>query len=175
MADTATTFPIINGASSVQQQNSMTDASGNVTPQSVPRINGAPVSGANPMPTSFPTGSSISQAPLLASGVASVSGSITTQSQVVGPFIPAAGRNFNAAGYAASTGIGASLGGTIVVERSIDGGATFLPLTGAGSPVAQFTTVFSEQMQESQVGVSYQFLCTGFSGGSQPIYVRFAQ
>jgi len=174
MADTATTFPIINGASAVQQQNAMADASGNVSPQSVPRVNGAPVSNSNPLPTSFPTGSSISQAPLLASGVASVSGTITSQSQTVGPFIPAAGRNFNATGYGASMGVNASLGGTIVVERSIDGGTTFLPLTGAGSPVALFTTVFSEQMQESQVGVSYQFLCTGFTG-PQAINVRFAQ
>jgi len=49
MVDTVGTIPLINGASTVFQQNVTFDINANATPQSVPRTNGAPVSVTNPL------------------------------------------------------------------------------------------------------------------------------
>jgi len=56
MVDTTSTVPVISGGSTVFQQNVTLDPSANVTPQSVPRVNGSPVATDNPMPTADANG-----------------------------------------------------------------------------------------------------------------------
>ena len=107
--------------------------------------------------------SAVTQAPLLASGISAVSGTFTGAGSSA-PFVAPAGRSFNVAVWPAGNNApapGTSLGGTVYLARSTDGGTTTLPLTGDGTQLESFTTVASESWTESQVGVSYELVCTG--------------
>lgn len=71
-----------------------------------------------------------------------------------------------------------SLGGTFTglsgtVERREDGGTTWKPCTGGGTPVT-FTVACSEVMDEPEsAGADYRFTCTTLGTGS--VVVRFGQ
>lgn len=101
-----------------------------------------------------------------------VAGSFTATG-VSAPFTPIAGRAFNIALWAAATTPAAMLGGTVYLERSTDGGTTFLPVTAAGIQLGTWTAVASEAWSEDQVGVQYKLVCSAFSSG--PINYRISQ
>lgn len=63
--------------------------------------------------------------------------------------------------------------GTVQVERSFDGGTTWLPLSRdvVGS-AASFTAPFSLQVRETESGVLYRLNCTAYSSG--PISYRLS-
>ena len=95
---------------------------------------------------------------------------------VSGQFTPIAGRAFNIAVWATNgTARGSSLNGTVYLERSIDGGTTFLPVTGSGTELEIFTSVASDTWQESQVGVIYQLVCSAFTSGNPAINYYMSQ
>jgi hypothetical protein len=107
--------------------------------------------------------SSVTQAPLAASGISSVAGTFVAAGNSA-PFTPAAGRSFNIAVWPAGNAApapGTSLTGTVYLARSTDGGTTLLPLTASGTQLEAFTTTASESWTESQVGVTYELVCTG--------------
>lgn len=54
MADTTTVIKFVDGIGAPQTQDSMLDGQGNVIPQFQPRVNSAPVSDSNPLPTYGP-------------------------------------------------------------------------------------------------------------------------
>jgi hypothetical protein len=55
---------------------------------------------------------------------------------------------------------------TIAVQRSFDGGVTWLPLTLAGVATAQYTAPCSEMIGNPEMGVAYRVACTSFSSGT---------
>lgn len=55
--------------------------------------------------------------------------------------------------------------GTLVVERSFDGGATAVPLTNLGA-VVSFAGPASETIRSREPGVLHRIRCTVLSGGS---------
>jgi hypothetical protein len=144
------------------------------TPTGTQSIAGTVALSAGGTVTTSPSGTqAVSQAPLLASGVAPVAGTFTAAGSSPS-FVPAAGRPFNIALWS-STGTAAStsLGGTVYLARSIDGGTTFLPLTANGTQLELFTAVASENWSESQFAVPYELVCTSSVTGT--IYYRLSQ
>ena len=107
---------------------------------------------------------SITPAPLGAAGVAPISGIFTAAEQQSNLFTPIAGRSFNIAVWN-STAPGSSLGGTVYLTRSTDGGSTFLALTANGTQLEEFTVCVSEIWQENQYGVQYRLVCSSYSSG----------
>lgn len=93
-----------------------------------------------------------------ASGVTAVSGTFVATGQSA-TFIPIAGRAFNI-----------SLWGTFVatvqLERSFDGGTTWLPLTAAGTQLYVWTAPASELAQDDEYGVRYRLNCTAYTSGT---------
>ena len=107
-----------------------------------------PVDAAHPLPTT-PSMSAASSAPL--TGSVSASG-------VVGPFSPVLGRTI----WVSLTG---TWTGSVVVQRSIDGGATRQPLTVAGQSWASFTANANEPIgDETVAGATYYLAITINSG-----------
>ena len=97
------------------------------------------------------------------SGVAPVAGAFALNAlagSTSAAFTPVAGRPFNIAVWT-SAAPGASLGATVYLVRSTDGGATFLSVTGAGIQLESFTLTASESWTESQAGVSYELVISG--------------
>ena len=167
MADTQTNVVFIDGTGTARNQLSIQDSSGNIAPQTILRTNNGYVTQANPLP--------VTHAALAPSGVAPLAGSFT-QTGVSGQFTPIAGRAFNIAVWATNgTARGSSLNGTVYLERSIDGGTTFLPVTGSGTELEIFTSVASDTWQESQVGVIYQLVCSAFTSGNPAINYYMSQ
>lgn len=115
-------------------------------------IGGSAVSVTNPLPATLANG---------ASGKSPVTGSFTAIGYS-SPFTPIPGRPFNLSGWLDPAG---SFVGTIVLERSFDGGVTKLPLTALGSSLFSLTGPFSEMMQEDEYGVQYFLRCTAFTSG----------
>jgi hypothetical protein len=81
---------------------------------------------------------------------------------------------FSATGVAGSIRVdrgsfNVSLWGTFVatvrVERSFDGGTTWLPITALGSAI-NFTAPCSEIFMEPEVGILYQLDCTSYGTGT---------
>jgi len=57
--------------------------------------------------------------------------------------------------------------GTVQVERSGDGGLTFLPLTKAGAATGAFTAPANEQIEdENQEGAQWRLNVTAFTSGT---------
>jgi hypothetical protein len=80
---------------------------------------------------------------------------------------------FNIAGWVTGgTTPGSSLSGTVYLERSIDGGATYLPITASGNQIESFTSVFSESWQDGQANALYELQCSSCTG---TINVRISQ
>lgn len=111
------------------------------------------VSVSNPLPATLANG---------ASGVTPVAGNFIGVGYS-SPFTPIPGRPFNISGWLDASG--GSFTGTIVLERSFDGGVTKLPLTALGSTLFSLTTPFSEMVQEDEYGVQYFLHCTTFTSG----------
>jgi hypothetical protein len=55
--------------------------------------------------------------------------------------------------------------GTVQVERSFDGGTTWLPLTALGTAIP-FTAPCSEVFEELEFGVQYRLNCTAYTSGT---------
>jgi len=55
--------------------------------------------------------------------------------------------------------------GTVVVDRSFDGGATSAPCTALAAPV-EFTTPATEVLQEPEPGVLIRLRCSAYTSGS---------
>lgn len=95
--------------------------------------------------------------------MASVTGTLTATGQS-GSLSPAAGLS-----KIDSAPFNVSLWGTFVatvqLERSFDGGTTWLPLTALGSSLA-FTAPCSEVFEETEEGVAYRLNCTAFTSGT---------
>ena len=89
--------------------------------------------------------------------------------------------NFTASGSSASLGLGGAFNvsiwgtfaATIVLQRSFDGGTTWLPVTmDAYGAVASFTAPASMSVMEPEPGVLYRLNCTWTSGTA---YYRLSQ
>jgi hypothetical protein len=94
----------------------------------------------------------------LASGLDPVASTFTATGQS-SALTPVAGRGFNI-----------SLWGTFVatvrLERSFDGGTTWLPITANGTGLMNFTAACSEQWSDDEVGVQYRLNCTAYTSGT---------
>ena len=55
---------------------------------------------------------------------------------------------------------------TIQLERSFDGGTTWLPLTAMGNQIYQFSAPCSETCVETEAGVLYRWNCTAYTSGT---------
>lgn len=55
--------------------------------------------------------------------------------------------------------------GTVIPERSFDGGDTFLPLTALGSSIS-FTAPCTEIFEEPEAGVLYRLRCSAYTSGT---------
>lgn len=107
-----------------------------------------PVGAANPLPIATT---------LAASGATPLSGS-TSASGSFGPYAPVLGR-------AIMLTLAGTWSGTVQVLRSVDGGATKLPLTAGGQPWASFTANANEAIaEEGEAGASYWLAVTLTSG-----------
>lgn len=110
---------------------------------------GVRVDAANPLP--------VAVAPPVAEASTPLSGSISA-SGVIGPFEPVGGR-------AIWLALSGDWTGTVVVQRSADGGATRLPLTAGGLPWASFTSNTCEPVaEEDGSGAAYYLDVTLASG-----------
>lgn len=113
-----------------------------------PDGDGVTVDAANPLPVELRPG---------VSGVAPLAGTVAL-STVIGPFAPRLGRPI----WLSLSGTWA---GSIALKRSVDGGATLLPLTAGGSPWGVFTGNACEQViEESEAGAAYYLDATLVSG-----------
>lgn len=111
--------------------------------------NGLPVDAANPLPVTVAPPAPETSTPL--------AGSISA-SGVVGPFEPVAGR-------AIWLSLSGTWTGTVAVQRSVDGGATRLPLTAGGLAWAGFTGNACEPVaEESENDAAYYLDVTLASG-----------
>lgn len=100
-----------------------------------------------------------------ASGISPVSCTITSAT-TCGPLTPIAGRDFNVSTW-----------GTFVasfqLERSFDGGTTWLPITAAGTQLYVWTAPESESASESEYGIKYRLNVTSYTSGT--LNVRISQ
>ena len=62
--------------------------------------------------------------------------------------------------------------GTVILERSFDGGATAAPCTNLGAAVS-FSSPSSEILEAPETGVLYRLRCTAYTSG--PIQARLSQ
>ncbi|ABS68883.1 hypothetical protein Xaut_3655 [Xanthobacter versatilis] len=113
------------------------------------KVGASALSVTNPMFVSLSNG---------ASGVTPVTGSLSATGYSA-PFTPIPGRPFN------FTATGTFVG-TLVLERSFDGGVTMVALTALGSPLYTFTGPFSESYTEDESGVQYFIHCTSYTSGT---------
>lgn len=56
--------------------------------------------------------------------------------------------------------------GTVQLERSFDGGTTWLPITAAGTQIYTWTAPASEIAAEPEANVSYRLNCTAYTSGT---------
>lgn len=106
------------------------------------------VGGATPLPVTART---------LAADVAPLSGMMTS-SGVAGPFVPQLGRPIWLT-------LGGTWTGSATVQRSSDGGATWLPLTVGGQPWGSFTANANEPVAEDRdAAATYRLVVTIATG-----------
>jgi len=55
--------------------------------------------------------------------------------------------------------------GTLQLERSFDGGDTWIAITAAGAPI-EFTGPFSEEIEEAEAGMLYRLNAVALSAGA---------
>jgi hypothetical protein len=56
--------------------------------------------------------------------------------------------------------------GTVTLERSFDGGSTWLPVTYIDGSAISWTAPISTTFAEPEAGVSYHFNCTSYTSGT---------
>lgn len=100
-----------------------------------------------------------------ASGTTTTTASLTSAT-CSASFTPLAGRPFNVS-------ISGTWVATVTLKRSFDAGATKLPLTVGGSPLAQWSGPASEVEEESEFGVAYYACADSYTSGT--ITVRLSQ
>jgi hypothetical protein len=61
--------------------------------------------------------------------------------------------------------------GTVRLEKSIDNGANWRPLTLAGVATSTWTAPWSERQIESEQGVLYRYNCTAYTSGTASNYI----
>ena len=106
------------------------------------------VHGGNPLPV---------RAVMPASSATVLAGALAV-SGTAGPFVPELGRPIIAS-------LSGNWTGSVEVRRSVDGGATKLPLTVAGEPWARFTTTANEAVAvENEAGATYYLVATLTTG-----------
>ena len=93
-----------------------------------------------------------------ASGRGPVAGTFAATGQSAS-FAPLAGRAFNISLWGTFTS-------TIQLERSFDGGMTWLPITAAGAQLYKWTAPASESNQDDEANVQYRLDCTVFTSGA---------
>lgn len=93
-----------------------------------------------------------------ASGLAPVTGSFSATGPSVA-FSPIASRAFNVS-------LWGTFSATIQLERSFDGGTTWLPITAAGTQLYLWTAPASEVAEEYEYGVQYRVRCTFYTSGT---------
>ena len=124
---------------------------------------GAPLSTtANSPVTALPSDQVVSVQPaaagLPASGVTAVVSTFgATGSSAT--LTPIAGRGFNVS-------IWGTFSASVQLERSFDGGTTWLPITAAGVQLFVWTAPASEVNQEDQISVAYRLRCTAYTSGT---------
>lgn len=107
------------------------------------------VAAANPLPT-VTTLTSSSSTPLAGNATGAI---------VAGPFVPQLGR-------AIWLTLSGNWSGSLIVQRSVDGGATLLPLTVGGQSWANFSSNCNEPIgEESVAGASY-YLAIAVTAGT---------
>ena len=92
------------------------------------------------------------------SSVPPVTGTFSATGQSAS-FAPVGGRGFNAS-------LWGTFSATVQIERSFDGGTTWLPLTADAIAIEKFTAPCSESLQEDEAGVLYRFNCTAYTSGT---------
>lgn len=106
MSDTQSTWSVRDGRGRLRQADINVDASGNVIPQFVPRVNSAPVGTGNPIPTADAAVLAALQAPVPSGtnviGAVTTAGSLGTDGSANQPALPTVGSNFSASGPYAS-------------------------------------------------------------------------
>jgi hypothetical protein len=97
-----------------------------------------------------------------ASGATPVTGAVSALG-VSGTFTPTYGRVFNVSGWNGGT----PFVGDIQLEKTFDGGTTWLPVSVNGFQIMHFTGPFAEQWMEPEVGVEYRLnaSATALNGG----------
>ncbi|MEP9353885.1 hypothetical protein ABLE93_09830 [Xanthobacter sp. KR7-65] len=100
----------------------------------------------------------ILEAPGTASGQSPVSGTFTAVG-TSSTFSPIPGRGFNLS-------IWGTFVGTLVLERSFDGGTTWLSLTAAGVLISTFNGAASEIFEEPEYNVQYRLRCAAYGSGT---------
>ena len=109
---------------------------------------GVPIDAAHPLPVDISPG---------AAGIAPLAGSLSA-SGLVGPFAPRLGRPI-------WLSLAGTWSGSVTLKRSIDGGATKLPLNAGGQPWATFNGNACEQVaEETEAGAAYYLQATIASG-----------
>jgi hypothetical protein len=63
--------------------------------------------------------------------------------------------------------------GTAVIQRSFDGGTTWISLTDVAGTANAYTAPFSLMADEPEIGVAYRINCTAYTSGT--INWRFSQ
>jgi hypothetical protein len=96
------------------------------------------------------------------SGKSPVTGAFSGAGQNSAVFTPIEGRGFNITLYGTFVG-------TVVLQRSTDGGTTWLPVTAGGVAIYSWTAPGSESAEESQSGVQYRLTCSAWTSGA-PTY-----
>ena len=139
----------------------------NVAPVGSTPINTLPNAGQSTMANSLPVtlASDHSTVPVnnsgtgyAASGVSPVSGTFTGTGQSAS-LTPIAGRGFNIS-------LWGTFAASVQLERSFDGGTTWLPITASGVQLFKWTAPASEVNQEDQASVLYRLNCTSFTSGT---------
>lgn len=93
-----------------------------------------------------------------ASGKTPVTGTLTGVANSAA-FTPLNGRGFNIS-------LWGTFAATVRLVRSFDAGATWLPLTAAGTSLMSFTAPASETWDEPESAVQYRLECTAFTSGT---------
>lgn len=91
-----------------------------------------------------------------------ITGSFTAtgQSASFAPFSqPVPPRDFNVS-------LWGTFSATVQLERSLDNGSTWLPITAAGTQLYVWTTPASEVVEEPEASVIYRLNCTAFTSGT---------
>jgi hypothetical protein len=106
----------------------------------------------------LPLSVALSGAGLSASGKTPVITALTATGPTAA-FTPVAGRNFNVE-------IRGTFVATVQLERSLDGGTNWTPLTAGGTQLYKWTAPASEVASETETTAQFRLNCTAFTSGT---------